>query len=228
MRVSKLSSDFDSKHRARADRLFHVTSHAIDDLLIFGSVADKKQFIECLRRHLTPEILCDRKNRPYRKLNEVVEVLAFAVLDNHFHLILRQLVPNGVDRFMRSILTGYAKYFNNKYGREGPIFRGSFDARWIQDGRHAKRAIAYAHLNHEVRMLEYPYTSHADYLGRRDSDWLSVNTGLKIFGGSSAYEQYMAENGPKILAEKAARRAAHPAASPRGSILRGRGDHIPS
>lgn len=209
------------------DRLFHVTSHAIDDLLIFGSVVEKKQFIECLRRHLTAEIVCDGKKRPYRKLNESIELLAFAVLDNHFHLILRQLVPNGVDRFMRSVLTGYAKFFNNRHGREGPIFRGSFDARWIKEGQHAKRAIAYTHLNHEVRKLEYPYTSHADYLGRRNSDWIAVETGMEIFGGAGGYEKYMAEKGPQILIDKAARRAALSITAPSGSILRGRGDHIP-
>lgn len=221
-------NDFDPKHRAIPGRLFHVTSHAIDDLLIFGSVVDKKQFIECLRRHLTSELVYDSKKRPYRKLDDQVQLIAFAVLDNHFHLILRQLVANGIDRFMRTILTGYAKYFNNKHGREGTIFRGSFDARWISDGRHGLRAVAYTHLNHEVRGLEYPFTSHADYIGQRESDWIATETGLGMFGGSSGYERYMNEQGPRILLEKAARRAARPTINRGGSILRGRGDHIPT
>lgn len=220
-------NEFDPAARKRGGRLFHVTCHAIDDLLAFGTVVEKNHMLHCLSRHLTSEDLRDAKNRPFRKLNDQVELICFNILDNHPHLVIEQLEPFGLDRYMRSVLTGYSMFFNRRHRRAGTLFRGSFDARWIQDGRHAKRAVAYVHLNHEVEQLRYPFSSHEIYVGNRAADWLARDKALELFGGLEGYVSYMEAHGPGILAEKAARRAAKGGIRARPTLLRGIGDHIP-
>lgn len=218
-------ADFKTNLRDAGNRLFHVTGRAIDDLLPFGNAAEKLLLLDCFERHLAPQPILDAKRRPYRKLFDEAELLSFAILDNHFHLVINQLVAGGLDRFMRSVLTGFSKQFNHKYFRSGPLFESSFNARWIQDGRHAKRAIAYVHLNHEVQRLQYPYTSHPVYVGDRSSNWLSTNVGLDLFGGRDGYLEYIDIYGPRILEEKASRRAAKPQPAVVRTVPRGRSDH---
>ncbi|MEK7095926.1 MAG: transposase, partial [Patescibacteria group bacterium] len=59
-----------------------------------------------------------------RKL--LVDILAFVLMPNHFHLILRQRVENGIVKFLQKIGTGYTMYFNKKYERVGSLFQGRF------------------------------------------------------------------------------------------------------
>lgn len=61
-----------------------------------------------------------------RKL--LVEILAFCLMPNHYHLLLRQKVNNGVVNFMQKLGTGYSNYFNIKYDRVGSLFQGRFKA----------------------------------------------------------------------------------------------------
>ncbi|MBZ9569604.1 transposase [Patescibacteria group bacterium] len=49
----------------------------------------------------------------------MVEVLAFCLMPNHFHLLLRQLKERGIIKFMSKLNTGYGGYFNqNMVGKD--------------------------------------------------------------------------------------------------------------
>jgi hypothetical protein len=44
----------------------------------------------------------------------LVEVLAFCLMPNHIHLLLRQLKEGGISKFMLKLESGYAAYFEKK------------------------------------------------------------------------------------------------------------------
>ncbi len=50
--------------------------------------------------------------REPRKL--LVEILLFCLMPNHFHLLIKQKVDNGIVKFMQKLGTGYTNYFNKK------------------------------------------------------------------------------------------------------------------
>jgi len=67
-------------------------------------------------------------NLPSPKRNVLVEVVAFVLMPNHYHLVVRQLVEGGVSLFMKKLSNSYTGYFNDKHERKGmgALFQGRF------------------------------------------------------------------------------------------------------
>ncbi|MDP3800508.1 MAG: transposase [bacterium] len=118
-----------------------------------------------------------------RKL--LVEILAFCLMPNHFHLLLRQKVDEGITKFMRKLGTGYTNYFNKKYSRVGPLFQGIFKSVLIKRQAQLTYLPHYIHLNClDITMPEwrsknlrdkekalnfldsYRWSSYLDYTGK--------------------------------------------------------------
>jgi putative transposase len=127
---------------------------------------------------------------PYieRKPRELlIEILAFCLMDNHFHLLVRQVKKNGVTEFMRKIGTGYTNYFNKKYERTGALFQGKFKSVHIEKDAHFMYMPIYIHLNpldfkfkewRKGKMKDYKkalefldtyrWSSYMDYTGQKN------------------------------------------------------------
>ncbi len=146
-----------------------------------------------------------RKEKKPRKL--LVEIMAFVLMANHFHLLLRQKRENGIIKFMQK-LGGYTMYFNQKYERVGPLFQGRFKAILIKDQAHLIHLPYYIHLNplellfpdwpnHQglpsiaIDFLEkYKWSSWPDYIGiKKFPSVTSRDFLLDIFGGSEKYKK---------------------------------------
>ena len=83
----------------------------------------------------------------YPKKEKLVEILAFCLMPNHYHLLLRQYVENGITNFMRKLGTGYTNFFNLKYERVGALFQGKFKAVLVEQEAHFIHLPHYIHLN---------------------------------------------------------------------------------
>jgi putative transposase len=77
----------------------------------------------------------------------LVDVLAFSLLPNHFHLILRQKADQGISTFLRKVSTAYSMYFNTKYAHSGILSQGPFKSRHIDDQTYFRYIFSYVHLN---------------------------------------------------------------------------------
>ncbi len=44
----------------------------------------------------------------------LVEIVAYCLNPNHYHLIVKQISEKGIERFMQKIGTGYTNYFNKR------------------------------------------------------------------------------------------------------------------
>jgi putative transposase len=126
----------------------------------------------------------------------LVEILAFVLMPNHYHLALRQAAENGIVKFMQKLGTGYVVYFNKKNNRVGPLFQGSFQATHIDTDDYMQNLLGYIHTNPTalyqgstsvmMEFLEkYRWSSFLDYIGI--SNFPSVTSRdflLEIVGGS--------------------------------------------
>ncbi|MEK7173173.1 MAG: transposase [Patescibacteria group bacterium] len=78
---------------------------------------------------------------------KLVEVLSFALMPNHLHLILRQLVDKGISLFMQKFGSGLAAYFFERYyanmKKKGHFFQDRFNAVHIVDDRQLQVAFVY-------------------------------------------------------------------------------------
>jgi REP element-mobilizing transposase RayT len=61
-----------------------------------------------------------------------VQIFVYCLLPNHFHLVIQQSEKHSMSRFMHSLGTAYAMYFNNKYDTVGHVFQGPYRATHIE------------------------------------------------------------------------------------------------
>jgi len=136
----------------------------------------------------------------------LVDIGAYCLMPNHFHLLLRQREEDGISRFMQKLVTGYTMYFNKKNERSGALFQGKFKSVHAHDDRYLKYVISYIHLN-PARLLgeksslraadfvRYPYSSYLDHLGheRVQNKIIDKQCLPDYFSNTEALEQEMQE-----------------------------------
>ena len=81
------------------------------------------------------------------RTQKLVDVLAYALMPNHFHLVLKQKIDDGITKFMRKLATAYSMYFNIKYEHSGVLFQGRFKSSHINSGPYFRYIFSYVHLN---------------------------------------------------------------------------------
>lgn len=77
----------------------------------------------------------------------LVELLAYSLMPNHFHLVLRQLVEGGITKFTKKLLTSYSMYFNTLYEHSGILSQGTIKSRHVGSEAYFRYIFAYVHLN---------------------------------------------------------------------------------
>lgn len=198
-----------SQMSAWPEAMFHIAGHAIDDMHSFADRRDKLEFLERFARVLGPQPVRDPRRRElYPWLRPQASLVAYCVLDNHYHVILRQREAQGAGRVMRSVLRSYGDYFNKRYGRKkAPVFEPPYGARRIVTSRQGRRTLMYVNLNYEPDPLRYEFSSHQMYVGLRRSPVIDLESGLWFFAGSRAkYERAIIDEGLPSLERKIAAR----------------------
>ena len=141
----------------------------------------------------------DKKSRDL-----LVEILIFALMPNHFHLLLREIKKGGIRRFMHKLGTGYTLHFNQRHKRVGVLFQGRFKAVHVKKNSHLFHLTYYIHTNpldlvrersfHISFLNSYRWSSHLDYCG-----WNNFPTViqkeflLNFFGGEEQYKKSLHE-----------------------------------
>lgn len=84
---------------------------------------------------------------------QIVNIGAYCLMPNHFHILISQNSEDGVSVFMRKLATGYAMYYNKKYKRTGRLFENKFKAEHAVNDRYLKYLFSYIHLN-PVKLID--------------------------------------------------------------------------
>lgn len=180
--------------------IYHVLSRGVDKRKIFMDDKDYLRFIHDLfefNNQLPVSNILYRfgKNKnmdivsPYiKKPRELlVDISAFCLMPNHYHLLLEPRAENGISLFMKKLNIGYAKYFNKKYERTGALFEGRYKSILIKNHAHFTHIPYYIHLNpldiiapewrerkikdykKTIQFLDsYRWSSHLDYTGKKN------------------------------------------------------------
>jgi REP element-mobilizing transposase RayT len=77
----------------------------------------------------------------------LVDVCAYALMPNHFHLILRIIEGRGASTFLQKYLTSYTEYFNFRHGRSGVLYQGRTKAKRLKNSSQLLTAVAYVNEN---------------------------------------------------------------------------------
>ena len=156
------------------DEFYHVYNRGVDKRDIFMSKADYLRFYQILNlfnvvdpvEHYESAINNHKSTEPKTKL---VEVHAYALLPNHYHLILKQLVDGGISEYLKKVSGGYTSYFNQKQKRSGSLFQGKYKRVLVETDEQLNYLLTYVNENHVVHGLkvasEICYTSSLHYQG---------------------------------------------------------------
>lgn len=113
---------------------------------------------------------------------------AWALIPNHFHLLLRTgQVP--IATFMMRLLTGHAGYFNKRHRRSGHLFQNRYKSILCQEEPYLLELVRYIHLNplrasiiqDLDRLKDYPYGGHSALMGKIQRDWQDTEWVLRLF-----------------------------------------------
>lgn len=93
---------------------------------------------------VSPHLKC-RDRKKTRAL--LVDIHGWVLMGNHYHLLLSERMEGGLTLFLRKLNIGYAKYFNEKYGRAGTLFQGRTKKVHISSEPHFLYILHYIHFN---------------------------------------------------------------------------------
>ncbi len=92
--------------------------------------------------------------------DKLVNIISYCFMPTHIHLVLKGLKSQAISTFMRKILNSYAKFFNNKTKRKGPLWQSRFKNILVETDEQLIHLTRYIHLN--------PTTA---YLADKPEDW---------------------------------------------------------
>ena len=216
--------------------VYHIVNRGVEKRKIFLKNQDYSRFILGLeffnRKNANnlwelitkagPGPAFERIEREREKKSEnIVELLAFALMPNHYHLIIREIVQGGIPLFMTK-MGGYSTYFNKQNKRVGPLFQSRYKAVRVTDNIQLGNVFVYVHTNpvelkepkwkdlrvknaaDAIRWLEsYRWSSYHDYIGKSTFPKATQRSFFSDFYGSEKVCRQVIEDRIQFKAENA-------------------------
>ena len=198
---------------------YHIYSRGNNKQIIFLDDNDRNRFSKLLYvcNSIKPVVFKTIQGTPLDKIDRgktLVNIGAYCLMPNHFHLLLHEKIENGTSLFLGKLLTAYSMYFNKRYERKGGLFDGRFRFAHADTDEYLKYLFSYIHLN-PVKTIEpnwkesgitnsknannylknYTYSSYPDYVGinREEKLILNVSSFPEYFLNFKEFEQFINE-----------------------------------
>lgn len=190
------------------NKYYHIINRSIDFRPIFKKTYLLKRALLGLAYYQSPDnkvklseinnikdIIELRSKKPF-----YVDMVSFCFMPNHFHLLLKQNIDNGISKFIGNFCNSFTRYFNTLSKRNGPLFQGRFKAIEIDSESYLLHLNRYIHLNpysgKVVKTLpalcEYIGSSLVEYLGKKTPISLcSKGVILKRFNSIDSYKKFV-------------------------------------
>ena len=116
--------------------------------------------------------------------DEDFTIFAYCLMGNHFHL-LAKADADVLQHVMKAVGIRYVAYFNRRYQRDGPLFRGRYNSQPVTTKGYFLRVLRYIHRNPVAagivqEMQDYPWSSYLDYFGSRKKVLCQVDTSYAL------------------------------------------------
>ncbi|CAM3813160.1 transposase [Flavobacterium branchiophilum] len=152
------------------DNFYHIYNKGINGTTIFENEENKLFFLKQLAKYLS----------------EKISVLAYCLMDNHFHFVIRideedKIVTQAFSNFFNS----YAKAFNKQNNRTGSLFEKHFKRIKLENELYLKNLIIYVHLNPKHHLgLDYKNFKFSSFKAILSDSYTSIkrNDVIQSFG----------------------------------------------
>lgn len=157
---------------------YHIFNRGVAKQVIFKEDKNYLRFLDTLNYYRYSGIKPKFSHR-YRmksfQLNTkkpLVEITAYCLMPNHFHLLVKQIENGGIEELITKLCDSYSMYFNIKNKRVGHLFQDTFKAVLVETDEQLLHLSRYIHLNPYVANLvenptSYPWSSCQEYFENR-------------------------------------------------------------
>jgi len=207
-----------------ANAFYHLYNRGVEKRILFIDDQDYSVIFSYLKTYLLPkhtlqlqQIIANpaesyhKKDEARRELRlnnfaDSIKLVAFCLMPNHFHMLVKQSESNAIDVFMNSLWTRYTMYFNAKYKRVGTLFQDVYKAVMMETNEQLLYLTRYIHRNpfsllgyrklaskgdalRGEKLEQYPWSSYDTYLGINTIQWVHPEEILAYFS-SNQRQQY--------------------------------------
>jgi putative transposase len=193
-------------------QLYHVFNRSIERKPIFVSQRECQRALKTLDfyRFKKPPL----KLSQFLKLNdeekekmmirlrtsnpEIISLISFVLMPNHFHFLIQQNIEEGISKFVKNFTDSFTRYSNTKNERLGTLFQGQFKAILIETDAQLLHLSRYIHLNPLTscivknfdQLINYPWSSLGQYL-KEEEGICRTDTVLGHFSSREKYYQFI-------------------------------------
>ncbi|MEK7569088.1 MAG: hypothetical protein AAB497_03165 [Patescibacteria group bacterium] len=163
---------------------FHLLNRGVEKRTVFLNDIDYTRFVHNLYdfndKNNVDQVYYLRRIQdmegahPYEKKKEIIDLLCWALMPNHPHILLVEREDGSAGVFSRKVFGGYTMYFNEENKRSGVLFQGKTKILRVEDDAH---------------LLYLPFYIHANPLDLFQSNW--KEDGIKDVDGAIKFlEEY--------------------------------------
>jgi len=136
-----------------------------------------------------------RKMKKYKAECKVL-IMCYCLMPNHFHFLVKQLIPHSVSKFMSGIFNSYPKAVNKQLGRSGHLFEGKYKFKIVDKEEYLIHLARYIDLNPVFANLvtrpeDWEYSSYRDAIGLRNGTLPDLSLLRQYFPDVNSYVDFV-------------------------------------
>ncbi|MDO8564769.1 MAG: transposase [bacterium] len=122
----------------------------------------------------------------------LVKILAWTLMPNHFHLLLKETEDSGISKFMQKLGNSMSMHANLKHKEKGSLFQGSYKARTVATDSYLRWLASYIMVKNVFEL----YPGGLERAGKEfDAAWRWGTTSYKF----SSLPDYVAQKTSPVL-----------------------------
>ncbi|MDP3974592.1 MAG: transposase [bacterium] len=179
-------------------KVFHICNKSIANFEIFKYGKNYKRFLTTLnyynnsinkinldlylRNETTTNL---RFNLLDMKESGIVKFLAYCVMPDHYHLLVKILLTRQLPKYISDVQNSFSRFFNGKFNRKGPLWQSRYRSVEIETNEQLLHVSRYIHLNPTTSSLvrkpedwafsSYKYYTKSDYYLKEVLNEITIN-----------------------------------------------------
>ncbi|MBI3005586.1 MAG: transposase [Ignavibacteriales bacterium] len=160
---------------------YHIYNRGNDKQPIFIETENYKFFLKKLISYLP---------------KSTIEVMAYVLMPNHYHLLIRLVKPLDVSKTLKNFSISFVKAMNNRYAKVGHLFQGEFKAKHVNSTEYLLHLSRYIHMNPVFAKLvatpdKWKFSSYIDYFEPRTNTITNTDFILSHFRKAKEYREFV-------------------------------------
>ncbi|MBU2926858.1 oxygen-dependent coproporphyrinogen oxidase [Winogradskyella psychrotolerans] len=143
----------------KKENYYHIYNRGINSETIFQDENNMAYFLKLVSKYLSPK----------------VNILAYCLLNNHFHFTIEVTSETKeVNQAFSNLFNAYTKAYNKQNFRTGALFERPFKRKQIKDENYLKQLILYIHKNPENHKIvedfqTYKFSSYKSFFSEKET-----------------------------------------------------------